>query len=268
MSSPRFLLAKYVPNLSRMEPKNIGLIFWNNGVMRSRFVESNDADFIDEPLVFDGWVEFWNQTIATDFIHMPGREPIAKSDATCIDALASHRDGKFFLVDAGIVPQDVPAKDNDKAVDFLFGELVATSPTHEHKKASPSLSAQCDSLLSNVKLLPNDELIPRKAIDCTFKGITRSLHCDYFIGNGHPRAILQRANLTNEQQVNSAAWLVSSLTEQASISTDVCRILFRGSDVANESAEQGLRQLESLCPAIDIEEKSAKRSIEKLALAR
>ena len=116
---------------------------------------------------------------------MPGHEPIAKSDATCIDALASHRDGKFFLVDAGIVPQDVPARDNDKAVDYLFGELVATSQVPEQKKASPSLSAMCDRLLHDVKLLPQDELISKKAIACTFKGITRSLHCDYFIGNEH-----------------------------------------------------------------------------------
>lgn len=69
MSSPRFLLAKYVPDLSRMEPKNIGLVFWNNGVMKSRFVEASDSDFINEPLVFDGWVDFWNRTVAADFIH-------------------------------------------------------------------------------------------------------------------------------------------------------------------------------------------------------
>ena len=31
MATPRFLIAKYAPDLRRMEPRNIGVIVWNEG---------------------------------------------------------------------------------------------------------------------------------------------------------------------------------------------------------------------------------------------
>ena len=50
MSTPRYLIAKYIPDLQRVEPQNIGVIVWAPGVAAARFA----AEKADRPGEVDG----------------------------------------------------------------------------------------------------------------------------------------------------------------------------------------------------------------------
>ena len=126
MTTPRFLIAKYAPDLQRMEPRNIGLVLWNKGRIAARFLSMNEARFVvTEPDVYQRWIEFWSELISKDVIQAPGQKAVAKNDEQCLDAILSTQDGNYILVDAGFVPTLVPVRDTQKAADYLFGRLVA-----------------------------------------------------------------------------------------------------------------------------------------------
>lgn len=45
MNTPRYLIAKYIPDLRRMEPRNIGVIVWSPQGVAARFAaEKADTD--------------------------------------------------------------------------------------------------------------------------------------------------------------------------------------------------------------------------------
>ena len=43
MNTPRYLLAKYIPDPLRMEPRNIGVVLWAEGNVAARFVGESDS---------------------------------------------------------------------------------------------------------------------------------------------------------------------------------------------------------------------------------
>ena len=43
MNTPRYLLAKYIPDHLRMEPRNIGVVLWAEGNVTARFFGESDA---------------------------------------------------------------------------------------------------------------------------------------------------------------------------------------------------------------------------------
>lgn len=69
MSAVRYLVAKYVPDLRRMEPKNIGVVVWSDGVVAARFAaecpeKSGTVDdrcvpgFVRSLSAYKQWVRF------------------------------------------------------------------------------------------------------------------------------------------------------------------------------------------------------------------
>ena len=64
----KFLVAKYIPNLKRMEPRNIGVIVWADGVVRSRFVGEKTPLpkhlGVKDKDNFRDWIQSWKSQIA------------------------------------------------------------------------------------------------------------------------------------------------------------------------------------------------------------
>ena len=38
MNTPKYLIAKYIPDLNRMEPRNIGIVVWSPEGIEARFL--------------------------------------------------------------------------------------------------------------------------------------------------------------------------------------------------------------------------------------
>ena len=64
--SARFLLAKHVPDLRRMEPRNIGVIVWAHGHVRARFAGdpgSSKPKDAGPNSSYQEWVTYWRNQI-------------------------------------------------------------------------------------------------------------------------------------------------------------------------------------------------------------
>ncbi len=258
---PRFLLAKYVPDMARMEPRNIGVIVWWKGALRSQFLTASDAtSFVNDDATYERWVEFWNRSIAGQSIRPKRGRPVSIDDAACLDALQSTEKGNYLLVDAGELLQRIKKRDLESATEYLFEDLVAIRESRITDRQQ-SLASMCDHLISEVGL----DVAARKEIECTWHGVSRHLHPDYYVGNGHPDAILQRAKLSSEASINNAAHLVDILLDQGIVQEDRCRVLVRSGDMASKTAEEGLALFDRMCGVVDVESKDA---VEDLAALR
>lgn len=250
----RIVLAKYVPDMSRMEPRNIGVFLWTKGTIHARFLENADAMFVNELDTFDRWKSYWTDIIAADSICPHRGKPVLRNDAACMDALITTQDGNYILVDCGEILESVGKRDATKAVEFLFTELVAVPPKNAGRNSSGiaiSFAAQCDAVFERSGIVRNGHFKRNEPIECAVYGIERHLHPNYYFGNGKPEAIYHRANLASEQSVISGAAMIRALTDAAKIRAERCRFLVKKNVDASSAAEEGLALLNHLCGVID-----------------
>lgn len=262
--APRYILAKYVPDLGRMEPRNIGVFVWWKGEFCAKFLSTDDVDVTDIE-IYERWTTFWSRNISKDAIQPRRGKPVAKSDPACIDALISTQKGNYILVDSGELLKPIRKKQIHDATDYLFDELVADPKKQAGRtKATVSFQQACGDLLQTAGMT----FKTNSPVECTWRGVSRHLHPDYYIGNGKPDAICQRAKMSDERSVNAAVLLVHSLLEHAVVQPSNCRFLIRSRDLGNEVAEEGMKLVERLCGAIDIEGENAVGELQELSPCR
>ncbi len=256
MSDPRYILAKYVPDLSRMEPRNIGLFLWHKGRFQARFLEAENAPFITDKATFVRWVDYWVKMTDGQEIAVPGRPPVPKKDEACIDALLEAQEGEYLLVDAGFVPQNLTVKEMPQAVDFLFSELVAIHESLTARETATTLKIRCKRIFDRTGLSQHSDFKAKYPVKCPVYGVQRHLHFHYGLGNGTPTALFQRVALSREQSVNSSAFMFRALTENAMLQKNRCAALVQKSEINNEASEEGHQLLAQVCTVIDVDQES------------
>ncbi len=267
--TPRFLVAKYAPDLSRMEPRNIGVILWVRGAIHTQFLdESSAAAFInkDELSNYTRWVTFWNDRVSGQSVSPSRGRPVLKENPESLNALLTTQKGNYILDDAGEMIQSLRKKQGPDAVQFLFHELVSRVPLPKEKRLAQSrtLIAKCESLFDKAGILGSDEFKRNQRVECSVFGVPRHLPCDYYYGNGTPDAIFQRAILGSEDNVLSAATTIHSLTTESGIlEASKCRFLIQNTDIEGASGKEKDRLkerfecLSKVCQVISVDSPDA-----------
>lgn len=261
--TPRFLLAKFVPDLSRMEPRNIGVFLWAKGDIRSRFLTDDEANFIGDKENYARWQKFWNGKIGGTEIKPERGVAVSKSKPECMDALMTNQAGQFILVDAGDLLRPIGKRELREATDYLFQELVAPASLPAHV-AARGFSEKCDGVISKSGLSERGDFHKKYKIECAVFGSKRPLRFSYGIGNGTPLAVFQRIQLSSEQSVNSGGLLLHEITDRAIVDKANCAALVQKSEVNSEIAEDYLKWLTHICQIIDIDEHDAPEQIKSL----
>jgi hypothetical protein len=124
MGGPRFLIAKYIPDVFRNEPRNIGVVLWTPDGVAARFLgekpdapgvvdESAIPPFIASAVAYKQWVRYW-------------RRELAKADGTpeSLETIRQTGASNYLLADGGIVnPLSTPHLPT--LLSQLFQQLVA-----------------------------------------------------------------------------------------------------------------------------------------------
>jgi len=125
----RYAVAKYVPDMRRMEPRNIGIVVWSHGTTGFKFMVDEDArTFVNDYAAYDRWVTYWGKILAADAVKPRRSEPVPKHDKNYFDAFLKTQKGNYRLFDGGESVEAVAADDVQDFADFLFDELI-TPPT-------------------------------------------------------------------------------------------------------------------------------------------
>jgi hypothetical protein len=117
------LIAKYAADLERMEPRNIGVIFWLDGQVRSRFapVETLNGDADEEN--FTRWIAYWERLLASGKLQIRNRRAVSIKSPRFLKEFQLTQKGNYLLELGGEIVDAV--KDIDEAADFLFQRLVS-----------------------------------------------------------------------------------------------------------------------------------------------
>lgn len=250
--TPRFLLAKYVPDLKRMEPRNIGLFLWAKGKVRCKFLDA--PDFVNDLSTYERWKEYWKYEIGGDAVTPATGSRVSISTPECMDALLTMQKGNYILVDAGELVQDVRVREVESALDFLFHELVGAPGQVSEVDRRESLSRACRCIVEDSGIRQREGFRPKFPVECAVYGVKKHLRFSYGIGNGHPQALFQRVSLDRDSSVHDAALKMHTLLERALL-PEKRFAAFVQSSLAQESEEaaENLELLRRLCVPIDVE---------------
>src|ERR1044072_7011560 len=153
MADPTYLIAKYVPDPKRMEPRNIGVILWSRGGVDLRFLEADEAHFIDDKKMYSRWVAFWTKTCREGVLSSEEGKTITARSRDFLNALIETQRGNYRLYEGGFILDDIRAKERVSAVDYLYHDLIAVPGASSDELQEPdSLAAKCDALFDEVGL--------------------------------------------------------------------------------------------------------------------
>lgn len=265
MSAPTYLVAKYVPDMARMEPRNFGVVLWASGGVAYRFMPSDDvASIIDDTTLYQRWVNFWSESCAKTELLMRNGEKVSRRSERFLNALMETQKGGFLLYEGGFIPENVPAADRDNAADFLYRKLVL-SPNDQAEEPE-TLAKKCNTLLADSGVAARADFVSGYSIELEAEGVIIPYRFDYAIAGEEPAALMLRVNTRDQKSTTNAAFLWEHAKSSARTKKSARLALVDGAQ-QNEAAASRAKMLANICDVIDIaDSKLAELSLRKLRL--
>lgn len=211
-----YLLAKFAPDLKRMEPRNIGVIAWSKGRLSAKFIGDNEAIpkriGVRDKSNYQDWIDSWKRQLNKPELELDNGELIHPSSARYLDSLLEWGEGNFMLVCGGSAVFEKGTSLNHAASE-LFSQLVEIPSKTDSEKNILTKAATMAIEVSEI----NKEVGYQPNFPSWYKplGLTREISFDYGIGPIElPKTIYQRIYLNNqpafERTVNHLHWFIKS----------------------------------------------------------
>ena len=270
MNAPQYLLAKYIPDLRRGEPRNIGVIVWTPDGVEARFVSekpgrAGEVDgrtlpaFVGSSQAYKQWVEYWRNELSKPVITSPtGGRPVRRETPEFLEALKQSSRGNFVLTDGGSLLDPVHAEDLGAAADHLFAMLVDSSAAEETRDAS--LDEVLDRVIDRSQVRSNPNFKTRFPVTCTVAhGIEETYEFTYAYGNGSPKRLYQRVPLPRrrdmlQKSVHNSAWIFEKVTACRQVKReDAVALVYAGAEQnADVETARMLRLLASVARVLNV----------------
>ncbi len=254
--STRFLLAKFVPDLRRMEPRNIGVVVWSEEAVVCRFAgESEDgvrppANLHVSPNAYRQWVDYWRLWIMRDKIKGDDGVEVKRSEARFLDVLKQKSREQFMLIDGGLLMKNVGSNDLPELLNELFEELVGTG------KPPTKLDAHAESAqrLHNAakKAMKEAALDRRPDFHSSFDwfcpvGKTKTkqhFHFDWALHGRRPKMLMSRLLLWNQSDVESLAFKFEKMRDAYDLPKEQCTaMVYATGDVLKEKDVKAAKKM-------------------------
>ena len=282
MTATKYLLAKYIPDLPRFEPRNIGVIVWcEDGVEARWLAEFRDRlgevdgrsipTFVTSSNAYRQWIRSWRKALSGETLTPSGRagsdhaEPIAVTSPEFVDALVRTSRGNFVITEAGELLDRITEDELPAVADQLFASLVETNAPDEPRDLD--FDEKCDQLLARSGLPQHRNFHNRFAVTCPVNGINEDYVFSHALANGTLERLYQRWPLPKrkkdvQRNLHDTTWRLEQVIRQNIITADKTVVLV---DVTAEQqalpeAEKSLRLLGSMARVINLQD-------EPLALA-
>jgi hypothetical protein len=213
----RYLVAKYISNLARMEPKNVGVFLHMDGRMQARFIGERNLSLdlravkslVSHTGSYKQWVEYWRHLMS---------EPASGDEI--LNRLLATSNGNYIVTEGEVVfPPREFAGDSPRVLEYLFQLLVGEFPEQKESLEQVSLSAKCEEIIRHygLKKTPHFEESPIISVDVD--GITQHIKPSYRWLNGS-EVYFQKVSLdgakieSTQKDVNSALWMFEKLKDK------------------------------------------------------
>lgn len=268
MTDPqRYLIAKYAPDVRRMEPVNIGVVLWSGGRAVARFLPwEQAAGFVNDEGTYQRWMGYWHGLLAQSVIEPPGAGAVPQDDPHYLDAFAKTQQGNYLLVEGGQVTDRIPARQLSKAADYLFSQLVERprGGRPEPRKEKKQLKAVCAKLFKDSGLTEREDFKPHYAVRCRVGHVDRDFTFSYAEANGRLKSVYQRVPLSVVHLVNSAAFMFDNLRRAGVLKKNRCAAIVQASGPNSDPETTALLEmLREFATVINVAEYAA--AMEQLA---
>ena len=181
--APHFLVAKYVPDVRRIEPRNIGVILWSNRHVAARFIGENRSQGhsdvktpsfvskINKPVYLD-WVHYWRVLLNESKIDTNDGTSVSVDSPHYLEAIKARSRGNFQLYSGGILFDQISSEDIQDAVDELFEQLVESHSPDPAARESEHLKRGWTRVLKKAGIKGHPKL-SHQPITANFKGVQR-----------------------------------------------------------------------------------------------
>jgi hypothetical protein len=208
----RYLVAKYAPDLNRMEPENIGVFLWSDGAVAMRFLKEKDAPFIEDKSNYRRWPDFWRVQATSDQLSPLRGVPILRSDPGFMDVLRATQEGNYLLFDGGRISTPIATNEIEDAAAFLFDEIVSRRRIVEEQDTLVEIA---DRVIQDAGLY--DRVETQYRMNCKLFGVPQDVIVNYAIVDETPKTLLQRVSLRKQQTAYYAALIFNSLVDQKKV---------------------------------------------------
>ena len=211
----RYLIIRYISDLARKEPKNIGVVLATSQGVMARFLGEKDnkldlrsvKSLVSHTASYKQWIEYWRYVISAD----------TTVDNKLNEILESSR-GNYVAGEGEVVylPPDV-ASDPQRTLSHLFYLLVSEFPERQEGEAEISLSARCDEIISRYELWKSPHFKVGPVVDVTIgANVSQHIVPSFAWVNG-VEVYFQKVSIvgarpdSSQKNVNNAAWIFEKL---------------------------------------------------------
>jgi len=217
MNNAQFAIAKFVPDMKRMEPRNIGVVVWNRGDCASRFIgddRSKDGrDFarlgvMDRHAYFQ-WMEYWRIQLDKSEIRLRDGRTIPRTESAFLDALCDTSLENFRLCNAGFLNVSMSKTKTTDIAASLFESLVLNPSTDKQEAIdnSDTLRKETNRALDASGLSGYKDF--KRTYDwlCPVGDTLQHFRFHFGIHRSKPQAVIQKVNLQRQASANDAAFM-------------------------------------------------------------
>jgi len=236
MNNPRYLLAKFIPDLSRMEPRNVGVLVWSKNGTAARFLAEKalspgEIDGRSVPAyitnvtnvyTYKQWIQFWRSELSKTIIDPAyGGDSVSVEDSSFLDVLRNSSRGHFILEEGGFLLDELPPSlDAEQFADDIFKTLVDETFTEDTTK-DPTLQELSDQALSKAMMKSSPGFSSDYIVECKFGNATDKLKFSHAYQNGKlslfQKVSFPKRSAALEKNVHSTAWMFEQVVRSAVI---------------------------------------------------
>ena len=271
MNAAHYLIAKYVPDVFRNEPRNIGVVVWTEFEVGAKFFAADESgnvdkrrvpDFVEPKDMYKQWVRFWHAEIQKPKIEFIGSTRQAeRSCPEFVEALQTTARGNYFLQDGGVVLEEVRKDNFRKVLDELFLSLVASVEAEEKEDSSEILAEACASVINTSKLAGSKNLKTGKQFMCELEpGVVETFEFDFSYGNGAPvwlgeRVPLRKYRSELDRTIDSTAWKFKWATDKLLPREQCAAFIYPTEEqLDDEHVKRAIKVLNSVAPVLNLRE--------------
>ncbi len=253
-----YLIAKYVDDLARNEPRNVGVIASDGAQIVARFDGEDDAGKINLNRVrhritgsrsYRAWVQYWRAVIDDPSVIGLDR---ATSPAELLRLLAAEPSRDFYLEQGGSILLDADHRTLDETARELYEQMVREpdppAPMSLRDKSRQALSA------AGAPMDDRSRFKSQFKVPLDIQGVvTNEYEVSYAVMNGEWHFLQEMPFDPGRPRVNSKeASYCAVLFEHAGWTKDNSLILYDGTDLSESSAGL-LEMLNGFAPVIDVD---------------
>lgn len=259
-----FLIAKYAPDLKRMEPRNVGIIAWADGLTASKFLGDSEGGkkrslprrvgVVDAQNYYE-WVASWRKELSRNALELSHGKFIDRSSPEFIEGLREWSAGNYMLVNGGVVNVEGKATPRKlkEATEYLFKEVVMQPEDAAGvEQESVALKSKVNDLWKSTGVWERPDFRRDQPVHYKLYGESKAFIFDYAIGpSDAPYSVYHRIVLGQQRAFDSAFLNLEHYRQSRKLEQNRCTALVTAPG-GDSSKRSNYRLLRHIANVIDV----------------